>query len=258
MNNQPHLNISAKDISPIVLLPGDPARVQQIGALLNKFQIIAENREFRIGTGFYNNQKITVCSTGIGCPSTAIAAEELINAGANILIRVGTCGGAWRADIPPGSLVIPTASIRDEGTTQEYIPQGFPAVADIAVVNALIQSATRQRVRFFVGINRTHDAFYGEEKAIKKWGNYLCDDRWKNADTPILSSEMESAALFIIATLRGVKAGAILAVNASPESLKSHILGEQVPVVTEDGSAVTKQTVEKMIIVTLNALKNIQ
>lgn len=254
MNTQSHLKIKKGEISPYVLLPGDPARVNVVGMYLEDFRILSSNREFRCGLGFYKGRKITVCSTGIGCPSTAIAAEELINAGARYLIRVGTCGGAWRKDILNGSLVIPTASIRDEGTTSEYIPIGFPAMADISLVSALILSARQLQAKCFVGINRTHDAFYGSQNAIKKWGAYLRDDRWRNTDTPILTSEMECSALFIIASLRGVKAGAILAVNANPEPLKNRVWGKEIPVAAETDQKITEEITGLMINIALNAI----
>lgn len=254
MNQQPHLNIKKEDISPYVLLPGDPARVDRIGAYLNDFRILANNREYRCGIGSYQQKNITVCSTGIGCPSTAIAVEELINAGAQYLIRVGTCGGAWRSDIPAGSLIIPTASVRDEGTTVEYIPQGFPAVADRDIVNALVQSGNECNARCVVGINRTHDAFYGSQDAITKWGAYLKEDRWSNEETPILSSEMESAALFVIASLRKRKSGAIFAVNANPEPLKYRVYGKDMPVITQSSNEISKQTIDMMIRVALDAV----
>lgn len=258
MNIQPHLKITPADISPYVLMPGDPARVNLIGTYLENFKIISSNREFRVGIGNYKNKIITVCSTGIGCPSTAIATEELINVGARYLIRVGTCGGAWRQDIPAGSLIIPTASIRDEGTTKEYIPEGFPAMADVSIINALTEVAKRQNTNYFVGINRTHDGFYGTQSSITKWGNYLCDERWKKDDTPILSSEMESAVLFIIASLRDAKAGAIFAVNANPEPLLDRINEKTTAVATELNNDITEQTITKIIKVALEALCSLQ
>lgn len=254
MNLQAHIKVNSQQISPYILLPGDPSRVDVIGTYLDNFTILASNREFRVGIGTFRGKRITVCSTGIGCPSTAIAVEELINAGAKYLIRVGTCGGAWRSDIPAGSLIIPTASVRDEGTTIEYIPQGFPAVADRDIVNALVQSGDEQNGRYFVGINRTHDAFYGSQSAIIKWGMYLKEDRWKDEETPILSSEMESAALFLIGSLRGVKTGAIFAVNANPEPLKNRVNGKNMPVIAESSEEVSKQTIDLMIRVALEAM----
>lgn len=245
MNLQPHLKISQGQISEVALLPGDPDRVNLIGAYLEDFTILASNREFRVGVGYFGDKKITVCSTGIGSPSTAIAVEELIRAGVKRLIRVGTCGGAWRGDISAGSLIIPTASVRDEGTTNEYVPLGFPAVADYTVVNSLINSAKREQTKYFVGINRTHDAFYGNDEAIKKWGK---------ADPAILSSEMESSALFVIASLRGCRAGAVLAVNSDPEPLRQRLNDQDVEVKTESGKEVTRRTVDQAIRVALGAI----
>lgn len=240
-------------ISPYVLLPGDPGRVEVIGKFLKNFKIVASNREFKIGVGKYGNKQITVCSTGIGCPSAAIAVEELISAGAKYLIRIGTCGGAWRQDIPIGSLIIPSACVRDEGLTLEYILPGFPAVGDLEMIMALGVSAKKLRQRYFVGINRTHDAFYGEQSSITKWGKYLLDKKWENYDTPILSSDMECAALYIIASLRGVKAGCILAVNAGSESLRDRLVGKKQKIVTEKQKNISKKIIEKSIMVALES-----
>lgn len=224
---QPHIICSAKDISAYVLLSGDPARVIYIGEkYLKRSKKIAQNREFTTYTGFYQGRKITVTSTGIGCPSTAIAVEELINAGAKILIRVGTCGGALRKDIKVGSIIIPTAAIREEGTTKEYLPPEFPAVADYSVIQALEKSAQNKNYPYYIGINRTHDAFYGQAKNLKNWGSPFLDPRMKSWEYPVLSSEMECSALFIISLMRGVKSGAILAVNYPPEPLKEIIQGK--------------------------------
>lgn len=218
---QPHIPCSEKDVSNIFLMPGDPGRAKLIGEkYLEKGKLVASYREFITYTGYYKGVKITVTSTGIGSPSTAIAVEEAINLGAKVLIRVGTCGGALKKKIKPGSIIIPIASIREEGTTKEYLPPEFPAVADLEVVNALIQSAQKQNFKYYVGINRTHDAFYGQSKNIKQWGSIYTNNRMKSWKFPLISSEMECAPLFLIGLLRGVKTGAVLAVNASPEPLK--------------------------------------
>ncbi len=255
-----HLKVSRRGvITPYVLLPGDPGRVDDMGKHLKRPEVRQFNREFKLLTGLYRGIPITICSTGIGCPSTAIATEELIDGGAQVLIRVGTCGGAWRENIPNGSLVIATASIRDEGTTHEYIPEGFPAVADFTVVSAIAKAATERNIPYFIGINRTHDAFYGSQDAITKWGRYLLDERWRErgVDTPILSSEMESAALFVIASLCNVKAGAVFAVNAEPESLKQRLLGKCQKVVAETNGNTTHQISESATLVALEAIVRI-
>lgn len=218
---QMHIPCSPENIADIVLLPGDPARAKLIGEkYLEKGKLVAIYREFVTYTGFYKTIRITVTSTGIGSASTAIAVEELINIGAKVLIRVGTCGGALKKAIKAGSIIIPTASIREEGTTKEYLPPEFPAVADFQVVDALIKSSEKFNYRYFVGINRTHDAFYGQSQNLKRWGSIYLNPRMKNWDYPLISSEMECAPLFLIGTLRGVKTGAVLAVNANPEPLK--------------------------------------
>lgn len=235
---QPHLKIKSTDIGKYVLLPGDPKRVDLIMQKLDNAQVIAENREYKIATGFYKKTKITICSTGIGGPSTAIAVEELISAGAKYLIRVGTCGGAWQSNIPAGSLVIPTASIRDEGTTKEYVLPEFPAVADLELTQNIIQAAKKLNYSAFSGINRCHDAFYCPEASKNKWQGL-----------PIISSEMETAPLFVIASLRGVKAAAILAVNANPEPFNDEYKN-----VTEVSKNITEKTVDKAITAALEAI----
>lgn len=228
MNRQPHILCKNSDVAPNVLLPGDPARATYIAKnFLSRAKFITQNREFTTYTGLYKKILITVTSTGIGCPSTAIAVEELINCGAKVLIRVGTCGGALKKEIQVGSIIIPSASIREEGTTKEYIGPEFPAVADYGVVSVLEKAAKAKNYRYYVGINRTHDAFYGQSKNIKAWDSLYLDPRMKSWDYPVLSSEMETSALFIIALMRGVKAGAVLAVNSYPEPLREIVQGKE-------------------------------
>lgn len=218
---QLHILCLKKDISNIVLLPGDPDRARYIATkYLEKAILIAQNREFVTYVGYYRNIKITVTSTGIGSPSTAIAVEELINIGAKILIRVGTCGGALKKEIKAGSIIIPTAAIREESTTKEYLSAEFPAVADYQVIDALSKSAQKLQYNYFIGINRTHDAFYGQSQNLKRWGSIYLNPRTKDWKYPLISSEMECAPLFLLGTIRGVKTGAVLAVNSNPEPLK--------------------------------------
>lgn len=228
LKKQPHILCAKNDIGKVVLLPGDPARAKLIGEkYFQKSRFIAQYREFLTYTGFYKGIKVSVTSTGIGSPSTAIVVEELINLGVKVLIRVGTCGGALKNYIKVGSIIIPTASIREEGTTREYLPPEFPAVADYRVVTALEESAKEQNFPYFIGINRTHDAFYGQSRNIKQWGSLYLDPRMKNWKYPLLSSEMECSPIFLISTLRGILAGSVLAVNYTPEPLNKIVKGEK-------------------------------
>lgn len=228
MIRQPHILCTKEAIGKVVLLPGDPARAKLIGEkYLDKGKFIAQYREFLTYTGFYRGVRVSVTSTGVGSPSAAIAVEELINLGAKVLIRVGTCGGALKDYIKVGSIIIPTASIREEGTTKEYLPEEFPAVADYRVVAALEANAQEQGFPYYVGVNRTHDAFYGQAKNIKSWGSIYLDQRMKTWNYPLLSSEMECAPVFLISLIRGIMAGAVLAVNYTPEPLEKIVKGNQ-------------------------------
>jgi uridine phosphorylase len=225
---QPNIQISRTNIPKYFLLPGDPARATKIAKeYLQVSKLLSAYREFLVYSGTYKNISIGVCSTGIGSPSTAMAVEELINLGAKVLIRVGTCGGALKKEISPGSIIIPLAAIREEGTTKEYLPPEFPAIADRYVVQALERAAKLNKYRYFIGINRTHDGYYGQAINIKNWGSVYLDPRMKDWPYPLLSSEMECAPIFLISLLRGVKAGAVLAVNSYPEDLRDIVLGKQ-------------------------------
>lgn len=225
---QYHILTRSKNVSPFALLPGDPSRATKIAKeYLVRAKLVSDYREFRVFSGYYKDIFITVCSTGIGCPSTAIVVEELINLGAKTLIRVGTCGGALKKEISAGSIIIPVAAIREEGTTKEYIPVEFPAIADRMVVDALEEAAKIAGFKYFVGMNRSHDGFYGKANNLKRWGEPYLDPRMKSWPYPLLSSEMECAPLFLISFLRGVRAGAVLAVNSYPEDLRDIVLGKQ-------------------------------
>lgn len=228
INKQFHIGYESEKMPRYFLLPGDPARATKIAnEYLIKSELISDYREFRAYSGYYKNIFIGVCSTGVGSPSTAIAVEELINLGATTLIRVGTCGGGLKKKITSGSIIIPLAAIREEGTTKEYLPPEFPAIADRFVVAALEESAKKFKFRYFIGINRTHDAFYGQSSNLKRWGSIYLDPRMKTWAYPLISSEMECAPLFLISLLRGVRSGAVLAVNSYPEDLQNIVVGKQ-------------------------------
>ena len=136
MSTQPHIKCKEGDIAELVFLVGDPDRIPLVTKLWDSAECKANNRGLPVWTGTYQNQPVSIASTGMGCPSAAIVVEELINIGAKSLIRIGTCGGL-KKEIKPGDLIIPTAAIRAEGTTREYIDPEFPAIADAQMVEAL-------------------------------------------------------------------------------------------------------------------------
>jgi uridine phosphorylase len=207
-----HLHIKEGDIGRYVLLPGDPARCEKIAKYFDDPHFVAQNREYVTWTGTLLGEKVSVVSTGIGCPSTAIAVEELIEAGADTLIRVGS-SGAMQPTVHTGDVVVATAAIRDEGTTSHYLPIEFPAVANIEVVNALVAGAANLGVKAFTGVCQSKDSFYGEvERSRMPMAQHL-EDRW-NAwiAAGALASEMEAAALFILCAIYRKRGGAALQV----------------------------------------------
>lgn len=209
---QPHIKCSSGDIAKIVLIPGDPARVKKIVHYWDDAREVANNREFLTYTGTYKGIPISATSTGIGCPSAAIAVEELANIGARVFIRIGTCG-ALKKEIEPGSLIIPFAALREEGTTKEYVSLEFPSVADPYTFRALEESAQTLSFPHTTGIVRTHDAFYEHISNMLRWGDPYQDKRMASWNYPLMGSEMECSAVFLVSMLRGLRAGAVLAVN---------------------------------------------
>lgn len=211
-----HLHIKEGDIGRYVLMPGDPARCEKIARYFDTPQFIAQNREYLTWTGTLLGEKVSVVSTGIGCPSTAIAVEELIEAGADTMIRVGSCG-AMQPYVHTGDVVVATGAIRDEGTTLHYLPIEFPAVANIEVVNALVAGAAAMGIKAYTGVCQSKDSFYGEvERRRMPLAQHLAD-RW-NAWIAggALASEMEAAALFILCAIYRKRAGAaLLVINES-------------------------------------------
>jgi len=207
---QPH--IKTDKTSKYVLLPGDPGRIDKISKFLDSFRDVNANREYRTSTGRYKGIDISAISTGIGCPAAAIAVEELANIGAKTLIRIGTCGGLLR-EMQPGDIVIPTASMCFDGTTREYNPAIKKIAADNEVGGALVEAAKNLGIKYYAGINRTHDAFY---EPIE---NFV-----KLAGKGMISSEMECSAVFLVSRMRGIRAGAVLVVNTPepPEEVRKN------------------------------------
>ena len=209
-----HLQIEPGDVGGYVILPGDPGRVCVIAAYLDDAHMVAKNREYTTYTGYLCGEKVSVTSTGIGGPSAAIAAEELIKCGTHTMIRVGTSGGI-REDVLGGDLIVATGAVRGEGTSHEYIPGDYPAVSNFAVTKALAESGEALLKdtgnRCHVGVVQSKDSFYGETNPEMMPVQRYLEERWEAyVRCGCLTSEMECAALFAVGIARNVRIGAVL------------------------------------------------
>ncbi|MCR2025006.1 nucleoside phosphorylase [Anaerotruncus colihominis] len=208
-----HIHCKPGDVGRYVLLPGDPFRTDLIAGYFDDAKLVAHNREHKTWTGTLNGVKVSVTSTGMGCPSAAIAVEELIKCGADTFIRVGTAGRVCdKAYDETLDGVINTAAVRDEGTTVHYIPIEYPAVADRHVVDALARASKRLGYNFAEGITQSKDSFYGQHEPETMPAEGRLKERWEAwRRGNVMSSEMESAAIFVISSIRGCRASSIMA-----------------------------------------------
>ena len=202
-----HIACAQGDIGRYCILPGDPGRVPAIAALFDDAKQIAYNREFNVWTGTLLGEKVSVCSTGIGGPSAVIAMEELHNIGADTFIRVGTCGGI-DLNVQSGDIVVATGAIRFEHTSREYAPIEFPAVSDFGVAAALAQAARDMGKTCHMGVVQCKDSFYGQHSPGRMPVSYELLNKWEAwKRLGVKASEMESAALFVVAAALGVRCG---------------------------------------------------
>jgi len=217
---QYHIGIKEGDVGKYVILPGDPKRCEKIAKYFDDAKFVADNREYMIYTGSLLGEKVSVVSTGMGGPSAAIGMEELVQCGSDTFIRVGTCGG-MQLDVQSGDLVVVTGSIRMEGTTKEYAPIEWPAVANFDIVIALSEAAEKLGVKYHRGVSECKDSFYGQHSPEKSPVSYELINKW-NAWIKLgcLASEMESAALFVVANALNVRCGTVLLTVANQEREK--------------------------------------
>ncbi len=207
-----HINLSKEDIdgAKYAIIPGDPGRVEKIAAFLDDAKEIAFNREYKTFLGSLNGEKVVVMSTGIGGPSAAIAIEELFQLGVENFVRVGT-SGAMQMNVKAGDLVVVTGAIRMEGTSKEYLPIEFPAVADLDITYALREAAKKLDYPYHTGVVQCKDSFYGQHSPARMPVSYELENKWQAwIKGGCLASEMESAALFTVCAALGAKAGAIM------------------------------------------------
>lgn len=205
---QYHVQLKPGDVGKYVLLPGDPARSDRVANYLEDAVLVGSNREYRTYTGTYQGVRISVTSTGIGCPSASIAVEELANIGAECFIRIGS-SAALREGIAIGDLLIATGSMKNEGTSRFYVPDGFPAIPDFELTRFLADTAKRMQPElgfaFHMGIGASDDSFYGESQ---EWIDNL-------ARLGVMNVEMEASAIFTVAQQRRLRAASICAVSGN-------------------------------------------
>lgn len=204
---QPNICVGEGDVAKYVVLGGDPGRIKKIASYLENVEKVANHRGYVTYTGEFEGVRVSTSCHGVGAPSAAVVFEELSNVGAETFIRVGTTGAIQR-EIGIGDLIIALAAVRDEGLTSKYVGKEYPAVSDLEVTNALIQSAEELNVKPDRGIVVTGDAFYAS-----RW------EQWSKSNA--IAVEMECSVIFTLARLRKLRAGAILTVDGNiPEGTK--------------------------------------
>ena len=209
---QHHIQVAPGEVGRYVFLPGDPGRCEPIARFFDDPVLVAKNREYETWTGTLDGERVSVTSTGIGCPSASIAMEELVKVGADTFVRVGT-SGAMQPDIHPGDLGVIQAAIRDEGTTLHYLPVEFPAVADLDVTRALAVGARSTGRTVHVGISQSKDSFYGQHSPDSMPVGPRLRERWDAwVKGGCLVSEMECATLFVVGATRRVRTGGVMMV----------------------------------------------
>lgn len=226
-----HIKLTKSDIegARVAIMPGDPGRVPKIAARLEAPKQLAYNREYNAWLGGLAGGRVVVMSHGIGGPSTAIAVEELNMLGVDTFIRIGTCGG-MQMSVLPGDSIIATGAVRAEGTSREYMPIEFPAVADLDVTLALREAAAKLGLPHHTGVVQCKDSFYGQHDPARMPVEDELKSRWKAwLRGGVLASEMESATLFTVCAVLRARAGAVMhciwnqeRVNAGMDDIFDH------------------------------------
>ena len=225
---QYHTGVGPEDIGKYVIMPGDPKRCAKIAEFFDDAKLVADSREYVTYTGTLDGVKVSVTSTGIGGPSAAIAIDELSKCGAHTFVRIGTCGG-MQEDVMGGDVVIATGAVRMEGTSREFAPIEYPAVANLDVTNALVAAAKSLNIKHHVGVVQCKDSFFGQHEPEVMPVSYELENKWQAwLRMGCLASEMESAALFIAGQFLRVRVGSCFLVVANQERAKMGLSNTQV------------------------------
>lgn len=251
---QYHIAAKAGEIGGYCLLPGDPARCEKIAAFLENPRHLRMNREYNIWNGTLKGETVTVCSTGIGGPSTAIAVEELAALGAHTFLRIGTCGGI-ALPVKAGDVVIASGAVRQDGTSREYAPLEFPAVSHPNLLLALMESARALGFDHHVGVVQSKDSFYGQHSPHRMPTEGELKEKWEAwRRLGVLASEMEASTLFTVAAARGVRAGAVFLSVWNQERFTAGLDGDDAEVHdTERAIRVAVEAIRRLILAEKNA-----
>lgn len=207
-----YLRCKPGDVAPLVLISGDPARVDRTAALLNRARHVRHNREFAVVTGEYGGVPVTVVSGGIGAPSTAIALHELASLGARVVVRIGTMMGVGA---PLGSVVVPTGAARFEGTSPRYLPLAYPAIPDWSLTHCLAEAGQAAGLDVRLGVTATYDAFYPDMAPSLIGAGTLDLSEVQRAG--VLSLDMETSLVFVAGMVLGLATGAMCLVTVQAE-----------------------------------------
>jgi len=216
-NREYHIELAPGDVGRYVFLPGDPGRCEMIAQYFDEPAFVTRHREYETWTGYLDGEKVSVVSTGIGCPSAVIALEELVKIGADTFMRVGT-SGSMQEHIKPGDLGVISAAIRDEGTTSHYLPMEFPAVADFEITNALWDAAKKSGKTVHIGVSQSKDSFYGQHSPERMPVAKRLKERWDAwMGGGAICSEMEAAGLYIVSQVLRVRTTGIMMIMGHPD-----------------------------------------
>lgn len=244
---QYHINVAEGDIGKYCILPGDPGRCEKIAKFFDEPYHVSTNREYNIWNGKLCGETVTVCSTGIGGPSTAIAVEELAACGATTFIRIGTCGGI-SLDVRAGDVVVATGAVRQDGTSCEYAPPEFPAVSTADVLFALIEAAKDQEYSYHAGVVQSKDSFYGQHSPARMPTASALAEKWEAwKRLGVLASEMEASTLFTVGASLGLRTGAVFMCVWNQERFLAGL----------DSDDAEEHNTEKAIITTIEAIKKL-
>ncbi|MBX0293994.1 nucleoside phosphorylase [Haloarcula nitratireducens] len=226
---QYHLEVGPEDVADSVLLPGNPERVEKVVEGWDDHEVVGEHREYRTATGTHEGTTVSVTSTGIGSPSAAIAVEELARVGADTFLRVGSCG-AIQPEAGVGDLIITTGAVRQEGTSKEYVREDYPASADHRVVSALVAAAEELGYEYHLGVTCSTDSFYPGQSRPGFDGFEARDSEAKIdelREAGVYNFEMEAASILTLASIYGLRAGAVCTVYANRETGEFRTEGER-------------------------------